>query len=100
MNYHLEILEDVKSDLEEAVTWYEGKKAGLGIDLLNEWEQKINHICVSPEHYQIQFKHTRHAYLKKFPYLIVYEISNTTIVIYAFLHAKQSPARRTKRLKK
>jgi len=100
MNYRLQILDDVKNDLSDAVLWYEERSSGLGLLLFEEWERIISYIKQYPEHYQLQYKNTRHAYFNKFPYIVVYEFDKPLIVVYALLHAKQHPRKRTKRLQK
>lgn len=66
--------------------------------LFKDWEQAVQDILESPEGFQKQRKNFRQILLKNFPYIIVYEILDSDIIIYRFINAKKHPKKRyTKR---
>ena len=85
------IKETAKQDIVEIVDWYDNKKLGLGDrfynDLLNEFE-KIQQMPTQYSFYKDDF---RRALLKNFPYLIIFQILENEIVIYAIVFGGRNP---------
>ena len=61
-----------------------------------EAEYLIDKLKVNPFLFQRKYKYYREANLKRFPYFIVYEIIDNTIIIHSFFHAHRNPARKLK----
>ena len=80
----------------EAFDWYENKRSGLGTEFLDEVEMYYDRITQNPKHYQ-SHRNQRVAVLHRFPYKIVYEIENETIVVYAVYHDKRNPEKLAER---
>lgn len=82
-------------DLEEAITWYESERSGLGWDFFIHFEEAKERVLANPNAYQIIIPGIR----RKFPYKIFYTISENTIFLIGLIHAKRSNAFIRKRLK-
>lgn len=92
MVYKLDIWNKAKIEIIEGYSWYESKKFNLGIEFIEEVEEMFNYINKYPEHYQIKYRgRYREAVLKRFPYLIIYEIIQQTIVVYSVFPSKDNP---------
>lgn len=91
MKYLLEIKEEAFFDIKEAHFYYEEKRIGLGNLFLNTLETYLERIQKYPKQYQIQRKPYREAFLKKFPYLIIYEIEGNKIIVYAVFNTSKNP---------
>ena len=90
--YKLNVWEEAKSDIINGYKWYEEKRFGLGKEFANEVEQVLEYIEKYPEHYQIKYrKKYREAVLKRFPYLIIYEIIKNEVVVYSVFPSKDNP---------
>jgi hypothetical protein len=74
--------------------WYEEHKIALGELFLERIDAALIEIKANPESFQQIYKKFRHFPLKKFPFVIVYKIYDTEIVIYALFHTKRSPKRK------
>lgn len=94
MKYKLFIHEEVYYEVEEAVLYYQQQQAGLGLELLEEWENAVNRVLSNPEGYEKKRKQFRQVLLKRFPYIAVYEIVETTIVFQKFINVKKHPGKR------
>jgi plasmid stabilization system protein ParE len=94
MKYHLQILEEVYEELEEAADYYFLQQPGLEMKLFRDWERAVQDILESPEGFQKQRKNFRQILLQNFPYIIVYEILDSKIIIYRFINAKKHPVKR------
>ncbi len=70
------------------------QKEGLGLDLLNELENFYENLYNNPKTYSYFEKPVREGKIKRFPNTVVYEIFETTIVIYSVFMAKQNPAKK------
>ena len=94
MKYILHPLSGVDEDIANAVEWYETQLEGLGETFLNDWENTIAYVVSNPLGFAKKKKSFRQAVLKNFPYLIIFEIVDNLIVVYAVIHAKQRPKKR------
>lgn len=94
--YKLLVKAEAVKDMAEAFNWYEEKRAGLGAEFLDEVEEYFHRISKAPEHYQ-SHRNQRIAVLDRFPYKIVFEIEQGTIVVYAIYHDKRDPEKLTAR---
>ena len=70
------------------------KKKDLGLNFLDELEKFYNTLILNPKTYSYYEKPVREGHLKRFPYVVVYEIFENTIVIYSVFMAKQNPAKK------
>lgn len=75
----------------EAYDWYEEQKIGLGDLFLNELEKSYIKIEKNPFHYQKLKKSYRHFVLDKFPYVLIFEITENEIIIFAVFHTSRNP---------
>jgi|ERR1051326_1059162 plasmid stabilization system protein ParE len=78
----------VKSDIEEAAYYYETKRAGLGVDFVEEVERVLSVITSRPTRYSIRFGNWRRANLRRFPYAVFYQVLESAPVIFAVLHGR------------
>lgn len=89
--YSLEIKEDARLEITDAFHYYESKRIGLGDLFLNHLENYFERIIESPEHFPEKRKPYREAYLKRFPFLVIYTIEETKIIIYAVFNTSRNP---------
>lgn len=75
----------------DAYDWYELQKDGLGELFLRELEEHYHKIQVLPASYGKKDGNYRQISLKKFPYVIVYRIFKTTVLVYAVFHTSRNP---------
>ena len=94
MAYKLEIRPLATIEILEAYDWYELQREGLGLDFLDELESFYESMYRNPKTYSYYEKPIREGKIKRFPYTVVYEIFNTTIVVYSVFMAKQNPAKK------
>ena len=81
------------NDVNEAIHWYNSQKTGLGEKFYNLLEASIENLKVNPYH-QIRYEENiRCLPLKKYPYMIHFNIDETEklIKIIAILHTSRKP---------
>jgi ParE toxin of type II toxin-antitoxin system, parDE len=76
--------------VKESYEWYELQKKGLGDEFLSELDSLYNKIEKHPEHYGKVEADFRQAVLKRFPFVVVFEIFNTEVVVFAVFHTKRN----------
>ncbi len=86
------ITEAASDEFTAAVSWYESQRLGLGAELFDAVVATIASIGQQPE---IGMAHpespTRRALVERFPYQVVYRLTQDQIVIVAIAHLKRRP---------
>lgn len=96
MKYELEIKEEAYLDIKEAYDYYQENKVGLGERFLDTLEIYLERVNKYPKHYQIKRKPYREAFIKDFPYVIIYEIEKSKIIVYAVFCTYKNPKKKPK----
>lgn len=94
MQYKIEIRSLAVIEIIEAYDWYELQKQGLGLDFLNELDIFYESLHRNPHTYSYYEKPVREGKINRFPYTVVYEVIETSIIIYSVFMAKQSPSKK------
>ncbi|NGM61256.1 type II toxin-antitoxin system RelE/ParE family toxin [Sphingobacterium sp. SGG-5] len=94
MNYRLVILLQAQKEMADAVDWYEEQQIGLGERFIVFVEGFLRRIVQNPLHFPEKKTPFREAYVKDFPYLIIYRVYNDEVVVYSVFHTKQSPKKK------
>lgn len=100
MSYLITVLAEVSEEVNEASLYYEKLQAGLGIRLIDDWDDALSPILKSPHGYQKHKRHYRYIQLRRFPYTVIYEVHLSLIVVYRLIHVKKHPRKRYSRRKK
>ena len=96
MVFKLEITDLAEEEYSLAFNYYQGQQLGLGDKFEKETDYLINKLKENPYLFQRKYKHYREAVYKKFPYYIVYEIIDSSVLIHSFFHANRNPKRKLK----
>ena len=100
MKYTLEIKAEAVIDMQKAYDYYEENKKGLGDRFLDTLENYFNRVQKYPEHYQIKRKPYREAFIKDFPYLIIFELIGFSVIVYAVFNTYLDPNKKPKTYRK
>lgn len=93
MAFRIRISNLAYNEIDEAIAFYESKSVGLGKNFLVYLKGYINVLKVTPELFAIKKKpFFRELPLKKFPFVIIYEIIEYEVVIYSVFHTKRNPS--------
>ncbi|MBK8369016.1 MAG: type II toxin-antitoxin system RelE/ParE family toxin [Bacteroidetes bacterium] len=99
MSYKLHSVVGVDDDVSDPVEWYESQQDGLGERFIDDWESTVAYILSNPFSFAKKTKSFRQAVLKNFPYLVVYEITDNIVIIYAVINGAKHPKKRFLRKK-
>lgn len=96
-SYTIRILEHAISDITKSCLYYNEKSHGLGFEFEKQVFDLLELIGQNPFLFPIKFSTIREAVLKKFPFVILYEVSAKNILVYAVFHGKQHPTKKKKK---
>jgi plasmid stabilization system protein ParE len=97
MAYKLILQSEVEDDIDEVYNWYEDQKAGLGEEFLTELAAFYGKLESHPAAFKKIKKSYRQVALKRFPYVIIFEIIKTEVFLYAVFHTSRNPKNKLKR---
>ena len=80
-----------REDIAIAFEWYEERQPKLGNGFLKDIDHALKVIVKNPMAFAFVNEHHRHYPLKKFPFVILYEIDHSTIFIDAVFHTSRNP---------
>lgn len=93
MTYKLLLTEEALHDVEEAYNYYEDIRHGLGEDFLNILTQHYNTLIQNPFLYSFTDKKKllRDVSILRFPFIIIYEIKDNCVIVYAVHNTRKKP---------
>lgn len=91
MTYRLRLQPEARDDIREARLWYDEQRDGLGREFVEEVETVLGAIRSNPARFTVVHRHFRRALLHRFPYGIVFAVTDETVQVVACLHARRDP---------
>jgi hypothetical protein len=96
------VLPQAEDEIREATRWYEARRSGLGLEFLGVIEDAMTRVTNTPlawAEWQVNPRYRRMV-LRRFPYLLFYEIRGDTVEFVAVAHARRRPGYWLSRLDK
>ncbi len=78
----------------EAYVWYETQLNGLGESFITELDTCFKRIVKNPTFFGYIQNGFRSLTLKRFPYIIIYEVTEKQIIVFAVFHSYKDPLKR------
>lgn len=91
MVYTVELRPLALADLHEAYSYYNSVKENLGEQFLEELQKLLDKLESNPFIFSFANRSIRQAKLHRFPYDVVYEVHNNSVIVYSIFMAKQNP---------
>jgi len=85
------IREEAERDIEEAASWYEQQREGLGYEFLDEVSAAFDAVAERPGMYPVVHRGVRRTLIGRFPFGVFYRVAGETAVVLAVMHARRSP---------
>jgi plasmid stabilization system protein ParE len=98
MAAELIIAPEAQHDVDEAYSWYEDRRSGLGEEFLSCVDACIQAISRMPELYTRVHEEYRRALVRRFPYAIFYEYTSGKVIVFSIFHTSQDPKKWRSRL--
>lgn len=78
-------------DFTESLKWYAEQSIEAANDFDTEFDSAISQIAADPERFPMCDARHRYYLLRRFPFRIIYRITNSEIVVIAVAHGSRSP---------
>jgi hypothetical protein len=93
----LTVRPEAELDALEAASWYEGERADLGTEFLDELRTTFSRIEEGPQRFPIVFREVRRAILHRFPFGVFFIIESDSAIVLAITHLRRHPSAWQKR---
>jgi plasmid stabilization system protein ParE len=80
-----------RDDIRDAFRWYEDRKAGLGLEFVEELDAAVATIAERPGSFPVVARTARRALVRRFPYLVLFVESGEDIGIIGVFHTARDP---------
>ena len=82
---------EAELDLQEAYSYFEQCRVGLGADFMECVQDALAKVSSNYEHYPIVHKSIRRILVRRFPFAVFYREVDDIIVVFAVLHCAIEP---------
>jgi plasmid stabilization system protein ParE len=87
------IVEDeARDEVREACAWYEGRRAGLSLDLIDEVDATLRAVSERPGSFPVVGRGARRALVRRFPYLVLFVELDDQVVVIGVFHTARQPS--------
>lgn len=80
-----------RTELLEARAWYEERSPGLGLEFARAVDVAVERALRTPEAFRFIEADFRHVLMRRFPYSIIYYVTDTELVIVSCFHHRRRP---------
>jgi plasmid stabilization system protein ParE len=87
----VEVLEPAEAEFREAVEYYNQQSEGLGFEFAAEVRRAIARVARFPAAWVSLSSRTRRCRTNRFPYGVVYQVREDTILVVAVMHLRRRP---------
>ena len=77
-------------DVDEAITWYELRKTGLGKRFYQSLEKALHELAINPLAFFSVTTKVKRILIKNFPYKVFYTVAEKKVVVLGVVHSKRS----------
>ena len=91
MNRELILAPEAEAEIAEAADWYDQQKSGLGVEFVLAVASTLAAIHENPFQYQIVWKEYRRAGIARFPYGLIYRLTDRELMVIACFHGRRNP---------
>jgi plasmid stabilization system protein ParE len=79
-------------EYDEAASWYESQRPGLGLEFVSEIESALVQACEMPQRFPRMLADVRCVRVRKFPYSIFFRTRSDQLIVLSVFHARRDPA--------
>lgn len=87
----VQFLAPARAEFREAIAFYNAHKAGLGGEFSAEIRKAIQRIIEYPEAWSLISKRARRCRVSRFPFGVIYQVREDTLLIVAVMHLHREP---------
>ena len=87
----IEFLPPARTELTDAISYYNTQSEGLGYEFAVEVKRTLGRIAQYPDAWFKLSRRTRRCRTNRFPYGVIYQIREDTLLIVAIMHLSREP---------
>ena len=91
MSLPVRLSREAEEELAGAAEWYEDCVDGLGDDFTDHIKAIFRRVAANPRIHQKVFRDVRRAVVKRFPYVVLYQESNSEVLVISVFHTSRDP---------
>ena len=88
---NVRIRPEAELDLQDAYSYFEQCKVGLGTDFMECVENALAKVSANYEHYPIVHQSIRRILVRRFPFAVFFKEVDSIILVFAVLHCAREP---------
>lgn len=96
----IRVLSCAEQEFAETVDYYNEQCPGLGYEFAAEVKNTFDRIKSFPEAWQLISTRSRRCITNRFPYGVLYQVTQEFILVSAIMHLKRDPKKWQERIKK
>lgn len=93
MSRRLAYRPEAEQEIFAAAEWYDERGRGLAAEFLRAFDAAAASLVRNPRQYPEVQPGLRRVLLRRFPYSLIFSVSEEEIVVFACVHWRQSPQR-------
>lgn len=90
MSFRLVFRQAARVEFEDAATWYESERRGLG-EVFAEISRVLESVVDNPTRYPFALGDIRRTTARRFPFAIYFRLRGDAVVVLAVFHGKRDP---------
>ena len=98
--FDLKFAKEAEEDIRKILVWYSSQSQPASNKFVESVDALFDFLSANPYSFSKQRKNFRVAYVKKFPYAVIYEIAANVVLVLRIIHTSRSPRRRFRRPRK
>ena len=91
MTHRVVVRRLAERELAGAVDWYERQRAGLSVELLDEFKGVLAQVTDRPTSFPVAHRDVRRALMNRFPYAVYFRLRGAELVVIAVRHTSRQP---------
>ncbi|HEX3672706.1 MAG TPA: type II toxin-antitoxin system RelE/ParE family toxin [Rhizomicrobium sp.] len=92
MSREVRYFAEAADELAEAADWYQAQETGLSAKFMQAYQSTLEAIERFPFSFPVVRKTVRRAVMQRYPYGVMYLVTDAHIVIVACFHSSRDPA--------
>ncbi len=89
--YKIELSDEAENDFDKSYEYYAKESEKVADNFYKQVDNSFNKISKNPHAYPQAYKKVRKLVIKRFPFIIYYQIKQVVVRIVAIFHASRNP---------
>jgi plasmid stabilization system protein ParE len=91
VNWDLTVRPEAEAEIADASDWYERQNPGLGDKFINAVDVMLSALQQNSYQYQVVSGQLRRGKLRRFPYGLLYVVSDQEVTVVPCIHGRRDP---------